>query len=412
METIRLNTLTKQYQVRLDTLVDYLLSLGIKIPINPSAKIPSKLLPILDEHFGYERQDIVNNAISYDLINRVKVTKNELRLSLNHLLKLASERRVGQYSVPYAEQNTRLLNSLTKLAKEEPAVREGIQHFIDSLVKELLDVITQYREHSKHKKSNAMKSDFIVIIRNRYLKALEEMDVDKKLTTVEVGWDKVRFGNGSIILNLENERPLNCSCPQSRETYNLFRAAFEARVKPLRVAIHSKLPPEIEESIEFKEVFQYLEIRDDIRLGRFSRRIELAKFVQTSRINFQDTFLPKDRSPYIQYLIEKQDSNYRYIPVFEKSSCENDAFLFTIARSQLYIIWENLNENTATYVFPVGDKKHEEVVQLIYDYASSDTEYKRMRMHYGQAEDIIGSNCLILYHIELNQWKNEINSLR
>lgn len=409
---IRLNKLIKQYRVGLDALVDYLLSLGIEVPRSPNAKVPIDVLPALDEHYGYERQEIEKYVISDELYNQVKTTKKELRQSLNQILKLASEGRIGQYSVPYIEHNTQLLNSLTKIAKDEPAVREDIQRFIDSLIKELLGVITGYRERSKHKKGYAMKSDFIVNIRNRYLKALDEMDVDTILMTVEVGWDKVRFGNGRIILNLENERPLNCNCPQSRETYNLFRAAFEARVKPLRVIFHSKLPPEIEESPEFKEVFQYLEIRDDIRLGKFSRRIDLARFIQTSRINFQDTFLPKDRSPYIQYLIDKQDSNYRFIPVFEKSLIEEDAFLFTIKRSQLYIIWENLNENTATYVFPVGSRKYEEVLQSIYDYASSDTDYKRMRMHYGQAKDIMGSNCRILYHNDLNQWKREINSLR
>lgn len=412
MAEIRLSKLIKQYRVGLDALADYLQTLGIDVPRNPNAKISSDVLPELDKHYGFVREEYEKSIISDELYNQVKTAKKELRQSLNQVLKLASEGRVGQYSVPYVEENTRLLKNLTSLAIKEPPVHDDIQEFVNQLVKELLGVISGYRDRSKHKKGYMMKSDFIVKIRNRYLMALDEMDIDKVLMIVEVSWDRVHFGNGRITLNIENERPINCICPQSRESYNLFRPAFEERVKPLRVILHSKKRPEIEESPEFKEVFQYLEIRDDIRLGRFIRRVDLAKFIQSSHINFQDTFLPKDRSPYIQYLIEKQASDYRFIPVFEKSLIEEDAFLFTIKRSQLYIVWENLNENTATYVFPVGSRSYDDVLQSIFDYASSDTDYKRMRMHYGQSKDIIGANCRILYHNDLQQWKREINSLR
>ena len=411
MSDIRLSKLIKQYRVGLDTLADYLQTLGIEVPRNPNVKITSDVLPELDKHFGFQREEYEKSIILEKLYNQVKSAKKDLRQNLNQVLKLASEGRIGQYSVPFVEENTRLLKNLIALAMNEPLVHDDIQEFVNQIVKELLGVITGYRDRSKHKKGYMMKSDFIVKIRNRYLVALEEMDIDKVLMIIEVGWEKVRFGNGRITLNIENERPINCTCPQSRESYNLFRSAFEARVKPLRVILHTKKFPEIEESPEFKEVFQYLEIRDDIRLGRFIRRLDLARFILSSRINFQDTFLPKDRSPYIQYLVEKQAPDYRFIPVFEKSLIEEDAFLFTLKRTQLYIVWENINENTATYVFSVGSRSYDVVLQSIFDYASSETDYKRMRMHYGQAKDIIGSNCKILYHNDLQQWKREINSL-
>ena len=412
MAEIRLNKLIKRYQVGLDTVADYLLTVGVEVPRTPNAKVPIELLSDLDQHFGYTPQENEKVVIPNKLYNQVSSLLNELRQSQNDLLKLASSGRVGQYSDPYVQDNTRLLNALTKISVEEPIVNDIIKQFVEGLTEELLRVITGYRERSKHKKAFMMKSDFIMKIRNRYLKALDEMVIDQVLMTVEVGWDKVHFGNGRITLDIDNGRPLNLVCSQSREAFNLFREAFIERVKPIRVTFHSKLAPEIEQTPEFKEVFQYLEIRDDIRLGRFSRRIDLAHFIQTSHINFQNTFLPKDRSPYIQFLVDKQAQDYRFIPVFEKAINQEDAFLFTIRGSQLYIIWENLNENTATYVFPVGNKSYDSILQSIFDYASSDTDYKRMRMHYGHSVDIMGIKCRILYHNDLQQWKREIDSLR
>ena len=128
-------------------------------------------------------------------------------------------------------------------------------------------------------------------------------------------------------------------------------------------------------------------------------------------MNFQDTFLPKDRGPYIQFLVEKQSPSYRFIPIYEQALDHEDAFLFTLTGSRTYIVWENINENTATYVFPVTMANYEAIIQAIYDYASSDVDYKRMRMHYGESKKTIGTECRIINHNDLAQWKREILSL-
>ena len=113
----------------------------------------------------------------------------------------------------------------------------------------------------------------------------------------------------------------------------------------------------------------------------------------------------------MRYLVEKQSPDFRYIPIYEKSLDEEDAFLFTLNGSRLFIVWENINEDTATYVFPVTKSSYNKVIQAIYDYASSDVEYKRMRMHHGQSIYIVGTECRILYHKDLCQWKSSINAL-
>lgn len=433
MADIRLNKLMRQYQVGMDTIVNCLESAGVIVEKNPNTKISSDLLPLLEERLNQDKdqqnQSIVQpkketeptadppakkrktHTIDPSLPADIKKLATEMSTSHDELLKLVKEMRIGKASAPYLDKNKRLLSKLVNIALEHNEFNDAIRTYIDSLSRELFDMIIDLRAPGKHKKANRMKADYIITIRNRYLKALEETIPDEILDIFEVGWDKITFQDSRLLLDTGQERRLACPLSQSRQTYNLFREAFIQRVPPLQVRIHSKQAPEIIKTPEFQEVFQYLQIREDIRLGEFSRRLDLAKFLVKSKINFQDTFLPKDRGPYIQFLVEKQSPDHRFIPVFEKAIDREDAFLFTLKGSRTYIVWENMNENTATYVFPVSKQDYENTLQAIYDYASSDTDYKRMRMHYGQSVDILGTQCRILYHNDLDQWKRDVSLL-
>lgn len=398
----------------MDSVLDCLDELGSVVPRTshtPNAKVPMDLLPQLDARFGYQpdNAEVTNPKIT--IPKEVKDDFSQLRSSTHTLMRLASEQRVGRLSEPYIDENKRLLKHLTELSLSNPKLSPAIRQCVEGLSEDLSRQIRTYRSKDKHKKGSMMKADFIVRIRNRYLVALDEMVVDEVVETIEVGWDRVFFGNGRLLLDIGKEKRLSIMQPQSREAYNLFRTAFILRVPPIVVRMHSKRSPEVVETPEYREVFQYLEIRNAIHLGAFSRRIDLVKFLQTSKLSFQETFLPKDRGPYIQFLVEKQASPYRFVPVYESSVDKEDAFLFTLRGSSLYIVWENINENTATYVFQVNSDTYNQALQAVFDYASSDTDYKRMRMHYGQSRKAIGFPCKIIYHKDYAQWSKEILSL-
>ncbi len=410
-ESVRLNKLIKRYRTGMDSVADYLLSLGIEVERTPNSKVPIDVLKQMDDHFGYVLQP-KDYYIGYSASSsEVNSLMEALHKNHQQLLSLAEERRIGSYSEPYVEENRRILNNLTEIALSQKQEGPHIKAFVESLSSELLDLITEYRNHKKHKKAYLMMTDFVIKLRNRYLMAIDNMVADEVTDTIEVPWNRIRFGNGKLYLDIGKEKPLICSEPKSKETFNYFRCAFEERVKPIKVRIHSKLPPEIVETPEFMEVFQFLDIREDIRLGSFSRRLDLAKFIKDSKINFQDYLLPKDRGPYLQYLVEKQSPNHRFIPMYEKDLENEDAFLFTLKGRGMYIVWENINENTATYVFPITEANYDTILQAIYDYASSDVDYKRMRLHHGVSQKTIGTPCRIIYHNDLSQWKAEIASL-
>ena len=52
MADIRLNKLTKQFNIGLQTLVDFLQEKGLEVELNPNTKISDEYLPALEKKFG------------------------------------------------------------------------------------------------------------------------------------------------------------------------------------------------------------------------------------------------------------------------------------------------------------------------------------------------------------------------
>ena len=56
MAEIRLSKLTKQFNIGLSTLVDFLAGKGVTVDMNPNAKISDEYLPAIEAKFGEEAQ--------------------------------------------------------------------------------------------------------------------------------------------------------------------------------------------------------------------------------------------------------------------------------------------------------------------------------------------------------------------
>ena len=56
MAEIRLSKLTKQFNIGLQTLVDFLTEKGAEVEMNPNAKISDSYLPAIEAKFGEEQK--------------------------------------------------------------------------------------------------------------------------------------------------------------------------------------------------------------------------------------------------------------------------------------------------------------------------------------------------------------------
>ena len=307
-----------------------------------------------------------------------------------------------------------LLKRMADHCNAFPECKEDAEFVIAPLLSEVNAMINQYKD-TYYNQKGPRKLTFhqwqvAVKIKVLYTQILDSFEEDKIILETTVPWDKVKFYDGYIMVENEGGRPLKFVFLDSKEVYNLFASAFIDRFPPLVVRFHSQQKPEIVNSPDVKAIFKFLKIRDDLRLGRFINPRDYFDFIRKSPIDFSQDFLPRDRSKYIQYLVEHQCPNYRYVTMFEKNLDTEDAFLFTIRGSRkMCIVWENKNDMTATYMFPITEKTYDQALQAIYDYASAaDIEQKRLRIHHGVMDGVYGLKCKIINHLDFNQWKNEV----
>ena len=80
MAEIRLSKLTKQFNIGLGTLVDFLRAKGFKLESNPNAKVSDEVLPLLEKAYGDEmkaKQEAVKTAVKFkEIIDSANTRKN------------------------------------------------------------------------------------------------------------------------------------------------------------------------------------------------------------------------------------------------------------------------------------------------------------------------------------------------
>ena len=80
MAEIRLSKLTKQFNIGLGTLVDFLRAKGFELESNPNAKVSDEVLPLLEKAYGDEmkaKQEAVKTAVKFkEIIDSANTRKN------------------------------------------------------------------------------------------------------------------------------------------------------------------------------------------------------------------------------------------------------------------------------------------------------------------------------------------------
>lgn len=236
----------------------------------------------------------------------------------------------------------------------------------------------------------------------------EDLVPDQVIDTLIVRWDTIEFFNNSVKITGKNQA-LRCSLKGARSFYNHFQSIFSSLIPEIHIELHSRSSHIVLNMSEFHEIFTYLDIKEQIASGNIEVYRKMFEHVRSSGLILNKILLPQDKTIYINYLSQIHDNNFKYIPVYEKSLNDCDAFLFTVTRSNLcYIIWENVSPNTATYIFRCAYNDYDTVVQKIYDYVSSDIEYKRMMLYRKDLKIDIEYNMIL--HSSFTQWKADLKS--
>lgn len=231
---------------------------------------------------------------------------------------------------------------------------------------------------------------------------------DQVIDRLIVQWDTIEFHNNSVKVT-GNNQTLHCSLKGAKSFYNHFVSIFSSLIPEIHIELHSRRAPQVLNMSEFHEVFTYLDIKEQISSGNIEVYRKMFEHVRSSGLSLNKILLPQDKTIYINYLSQIHDNSFKYIPVYEKSLNDCDAFLFTVTRSGIcYIIWENVSPNTATYIFRCANENYDITVQKIYDYVSSDIAYKRMMLYRKDLKIDIEYNMVL--HSSFAQWKADMRS--
>ena len=109
MADIRLNKLTRQFNIGLQTLVDFLNEKGAGLDLNPNAKISDEFLPALEKKFGDDLR-AKQDAERVDIKMKEIIERNTRRASdeeeedyYRHMAEADSSRRLAMGEVDYQQ---------------------------------------------------------------------------------------------------------------------------------------------------------------------------------------------------------------------------------------------------------------------------------------------------------------------
>lgn len=233
-----------------------------------------------------------------------------------------------------------------------------------------------------------------------------------------VSWSIVKFHKGFIEIIFEDFGSVKVNCLKSRESFNLIKINILKKMIPFKaIWIRKDRRLIIPKKVDLNNVLLYLSIKEELS-NVISPSFNAILFFSTS-IKNQKAFLRPffDKSLYLEYWSNRQSENYKIIPVIEKRwngssyDCE-DAFLFTIELdSSIVIVWENTNNERATYLFSSSSNTYFEDIQTIFDYVSSSNKHKRKSLRYKLGVKEILYTYKSIYHVDYDLWRNGIEKM-
>lgn len=240
----------------------------------------------------------------------------------------------------------------------------------------------------------------------------------RNLSHLYVSWNNIVFYDGYIKIIFDDYESDYIKVLESKSCFNYIRINIAKKVKPLEfsyILYNDKII--IADKITFENAIMYLSIKNELsqeynaNLGKIKKL--MGKVDNTH--SFLSLFLKK--SLYLEFLANKQSSHYKIVPTEEKIKIGNSyitesSFIFTICSYKfIYIIWENINKERATFIFKTSIEEYDSNLQILFDYIVGTSSSKRKMLHTKQAKENILKTCIILYHTDYRVWENKLEAI-
>lgn len=239
-----------------------------------------------------------------------------------------------------------------------------------------------------------------------------------------VGWEDLSFEDGSIKIRLDKRRFIRYPFYQSRSSYEYVKAYLVRKeINPLVLQIGNGRVRSITNLDLLNDAIQILKIQTEWNknITKDNNGASASSIVESlgklSPKAFDYFYRNKDLTPYLKELCNIQGLHYHLIPVLEPNnskhafSVEKESFLFTIQKTtSIYIVWESIEVNKATFVFTTNQADYFDDLQKIFDYISAHLDNKRTNLRRGVThnEGQYLQSHRTFYHTTLEKWKARV----
>lgn len=473
MGKVRLYELMKIYNVGFTTLVDYLIDKGESLPNpTPNSKVSDYYLEGLKGYFGNDVK--VKNA-SDKVISRLHAIKETVSLPPDKRLVALSRIPVVD-AEPYTpktkrktradkqeEYNLKYLSAIREIEKIEIKVRNDatlltpeINKKLQKLYKERRNLENATRRFSSFIRTNPGYEDVAKEVeirrqgeieaqrklqeeareerrRQRLLKRQQAAKEKAKAKTtthvpkntpqeiaddvpviIKVKWEEVFFDDKRIEVSYKG-KSYSVFCPESCTAYNSIILSFAARLSPIELRLY-KSKATVLNTIAFDDIIKMLSFHNNLFHFDDNSGSHLIDIRRLSNVpkELLSSFFPIDKTDYLNYLQEKQDSEIRYLPVFESQRESPDGFLFTIKYDDGYLlVWESTDVRThkSTYVFETTAEELIHLQQLLFDYIISNIAGKRQNLRNNRVKEFGGFNYTYIDHDFFPTWRNKFEEI-
>jgi len=246
----------------------------------------------------------------------------------------------------------------------------------------------------------------------------------KVLENLIVDWDSIFFEDGRIKFRLDKRRFVWYPCNQSRSSYEYIKLYLKRKeIEPLQLQVSNERVRSIANLDLLHDAIQILKIKIEWnKMALKESAVDVSSILRSlgslSSKAFDYFYKNKNLTPYLRTLCEIQELDYHIIPVLEpvnsnyisSLNVNKESFLFTIRRTNVYIIWESIEVNKATFIFTTKEATYLEDLQKIFDYISSHLRNKRTNLRKGiineDGQHIQSHRTL--YHTTLEKWTEKL----
>lgn len=232
---------------------------------------------------------------------------------------------------------------------------------------------------------------------------------DKAATRKDFPWTDVEMKDDMVVVPYPEGRSTWCPMPGSRESYNMIKPFLAERLPSLQVSFDENGTASVLNAGVMRDALTMMQVTHTLRYGPMETRERnrvITEAVKEMSPDATREFVPRDVTPYLDFLQEQQSEFFNIVPIQEyNGGSREDAFLFTVMiGGSPCIVWENTNPSRATFVFPCSFESYDEMLQTICNFTADERSGKRQYMHSEASAVTFGRRPSLLVHNSYESW--------